>query len=79
MLLSSTVETVKSHDKVSTEMLFCLADVCNTAVKNPVGKVKPDIQNMIGWCAVLAHFANWSTRWTKSRVQLANALLDGYA
>ena len=48
MLLSSTVETVNSHDNVSTEMLFCLADVCNTAVKNPVGNVNPESQNMTG-------------------------------
>ena len=28
--------------------LFCLADVCNTAVRNPVGKVKADIEKMTG-------------------------------
>lgn len=60
-------------------MLFCLAHVCNTAVRKPVGKVKADNQNMIGWCAVVAHLSNWSTLCTRSRVQAARGLLDGYA
>lgn len=77
MLLSSTVDTTNSHDSESTDTLFCRAHVCKTAVKKPVGNVKPDIQNMTGWWAVVAHLANWSTRNTRSRVQLPNGLLDG--
>ena len=77
MLLSSTVDTTNSHDNESTDMLFCRAHVWRTAVRKPVGKVKPDIQNMTGWWAVVAHLANCSTRRTRSRVQLPNGLLEG--
>ena len=28
--------------------LFCLAEVCSTAVRKPVGKVKADSQNTMG-------------------------------
>lgn len=77
MLLSSTVDTTNSHDSESTDTLFCRAHVCSTAVKKPVGKVKPDIQNITGWWAVVAHLANCSTRSTRSRVQLPSGLLDG--
>lgn len=77
MLLSSTVDTTNSQDSESTDTLFCRAHVCSTAVRKPVGKVKPDIQNITGWWAVVAHLANCSTRSTRSRVQLPSGLLDG--
>ena len=48
MFESSTVITLNSQDRVSTDTLFNLADVCSTAVKNPVGKVKPDSQKIDG-------------------------------
>ena len=70
-MLSSTVSTVNSQESRSTEIELALAAVCSTAVRKPVGKVKADIQNTIGWCAVVAHFSNWSTRATRSRVHAA--------
>ena len=57
--------------------LFALADVCNTAVKNPVGKVNADSQKMLGGCAVVAHFSKCSTLITKSLVQAASGFSEG--
>ena len=56
--------------------LFCRADVCNTAVKKLVGKVKPDNQKRVGGWAVMAHLLNCSTRVTRSLVQAANGFCD---
>ncbi len=78
-LLSSTVRTVNSQDSRSTEMLLRRAEVWRTAVRNPVGKVNPDIQNTMGGWADDAHFSNWSTRAIRSRVQDARGFIDGYA
>ena len=49
------------------------------AVRNPVGNVNADIQKTFGGCKVDAHFVNISILWTKSRVQDANGLDEGYA
>ena len=49
------------------------------AVRNPVGKVKADIQKTFGGWSVEAHFVNISILWTKSRVQDANGFDEGYA
>ena len=59
--------------------VFCLAALCRTAVKNPVGKVKPDNQNTMGAWAEVAHFSNWSIRWIRSRVQEDSGFWDEYA
>lgn len=67
------------HKWVRLHTLFILADVCSTAVRKPVGKVKPDIQKMVGGWAVSAHLASWSTRITRSLVQAASGFRDGYA
>ena len=48
MLESSTVITLNSQDSVSTDTLLSRADVCNTAVRKPVGKVKPESQKIDG-------------------------------
>ena len=53
------------------------AEVCNTAVKNPVGKVKADSQKTMGGRAVVAHFSNWSTLATKSLVHEAKGFIEG--
>ena len=58
---------------------FCLAEVCSTAVRKPVGNVKADIQNTHGGRAVVAHLANCSTLWTRSRVHEAKGFIEGYA
>lgn len=39
MAVSSIVKTVNSQDRVSIDTFHILADVCNTAVRKPVGKV----------------------------------------
>lgn len=57
--------------------LFCLADVCRTAVRKPVGKVKADIQKIVGGWAVTAHLASCSTLATKSLVQEPKGFIDG--
>ena len=79
MLLSSTVMTLNSQDRLSTETLLRRAEVCSTAVRKPVGNVKPDIQKIDGGWAVVAHFSSCSTRTTRSRVQAASGFRDGYA
>lgn len=63
---SLVASTLNSQLKLSTEILFFLADVCRTAVRKPVGKVNAPIQNNFGGCVVLAHLANNSTRAAKS-------------
>lgn len=48
MAVSSIVKTVNSQDRVSIDTFHILADVCNTAVRKPVGKVYAASQNRIG-------------------------------
>ncbi len=74
---SSTVMTLNSHERLSTDTLLSRAEVCSTAVRKPVGNVKPDIQKMVGAWAVVAHFSSCSTRWTRSLVHAANGFRDG--
>ena len=119
-LLSSTVETINSQERLSTEIwrlkvriredppthteesilqylvlsdyilsvsipitlstwltLFWRAEDCSTAVRKPVGKVKPDSQKITGGRARLAHISNCSTRMAKSRVHEANGFCEG--
>lgn len=59
--------------------LFWRAEDCSTAVRKPVGKVKPDSQKITGGRARLAHSSNCSTRRAKSRVHEANGFCEGYA
>ena len=58
--------------------LYRRADVCKTAVKNPVGNVKPDIQNIFGAWAVSDHLASCSILDIKSLVHAAKGFNDGY-
>ena len=53
------------------------AEACSTAVRKPVGKVRPASQNRVGGCAVSAQRPNCSTRWHRSLVQDASGLRDG--
>lgn len=111
-LLSSTVETINSQERLSTEIwgskvrvredpwrgeqntcpqhpipitfstwltLFWRAEDCSTAVRKPVGKVKPDSQKITGGRARLAHSSNCSTRIAKSLVHAASGFCEGYA
>lgn len=59
--------------------LFWRAEACSTAVRKPVGKVKPDSQKITGGRARLAHSSNCSTRVAKSRVHEASGFCEGYA
>ena len=61
------------------QTVLSLADVCRTAVRNPVGNVKADSQKIIGGWEEAAHFSNCSTRSTRSRVHDASGFIDGYA
>lgn len=58
--------------------LFCRADDCSTAVRKPVGKVKPESQKRMGGRAVSAQRENCSTRWHRSLVHDAKGFRDGY-
>lgn len=53
-----------------------LAEVCSTAVKKPVGKVKAASQNSVGGFKVLAQVEKCSIRRTKSRDQEAKGFSD---
>lgn len=59
--------------------LFFLAAICNTAVRNPVGKVNPDSQNSTGGWVVVAQVAICSTLCTRSRVHAPRGFKDGKA
>jgi hypothetical protein len=52
------------------------ADVCNNAVKKPVGYVNPDSQNTFG-ISDATHVRIWSQRSIKSRIQDPNGFWEG--
>jgi hypothetical protein len=54
--------------------LFCLADLCKTAVRKPVGNIKPEIQYINGGWALLNHLDSCSILFTRSLVHEANGL-----
>lgn len=71
--------SVYEHLSVFVLTLFCRAEDCSTAVRKPVGKVKPESQKRTGGRAVSAQRANCSTRWHRSLVHDAKGFRDGYA
>mmetsp|Transcript_36313 Transcript_36313/g.56742 ORF Transcript_36313/g.56742 Transcript_36313/m.56742 type:complete len:212 (-) Transcript_36313:353-988(-) len=68
---------MNSHDSTSMETLFFRAEVCKTAVRNPVGKVKKPMLYTTGYvpsvqsdsCLILS---------TKSRDHAAKGFIEGY-
>ena len=48
----------KGQHLPNVRTLFFLAAVCRTAVRKPVGKVKPESQNSTGGCVVVAQVEN---------------------
>ena len=57
--------------------MFFLAAVCRTAVRNPVGKVKPESQKRTGGWVVVAHVENWPTLCMRSCVQEQRGFCEG--
>lgn len=76
---SSVVKTVNSHDNESIDTFQSLAEVCSTAVRNPVGNVYAASQKSNGGWVVRAQLAKYSTRLIRSLVQAPSSFKDGYA
>lgn len=67
-----------SYSSIIPELTFCCrAWDCSTAVRKPLGKVKPESQNSLGGWVVSAHSWNWLTRWPRSLVHAARGFSDG--
>ncbi|TNN76760.1 hypothetical protein EYF80_013009 [Liparis tanakae] len=62
---------------VWTLTLYCRADDCSTAVRNPLGNVKLESQNRLGGWAVSAQRANSLTRRQRSLVHAARGFSEG--
>ena len=78
MSFSSVLLTRKSHDNPSIDTLFLRADVCRTAVRKPVGYVKPPSQYTFGY-EPSAHSRKVSILCASSRYHADKFLTDGYA
>lgn len=77
MEFSSDVRISKSHVRVSIEISAERAEVCKTAVKNPVGNVKADNQNKMGGLTVSAHTLKCSIRRPRSLVHEPRSFNEG--
>lgn len=66
-----------SQMKLSIGTIYLLADYCNKAVVNPVGKLNPLIQNRLG-CPLSIQSFNCSILLIKSFIQFCNGINEWY-